>query len=405
VTSATAPFRAPARVCRRPWRLYNGTGTSASRGPLRRDEAGERRRLESRRASQTSGRFAFGREDSRRCERDKSREQGLRIRAADVVSDPASSRRQWSRLADVPVPVVESPWLRHTLAGRDGAVALVTIKPSPGPDALNSQTIDELRRVILDLKRDESVSRRGATGAGEKASSRRRISMSSRSRRRPADAITRSPASMSSTWSNTGEAGDCGHQKKTATRSAAAASWRWRARCGWPDSAGRPAEIALASSLATADAAPAATRRQGRALEIILTGTAVTAEEAAPDRSGQSRVSRRGVDGRSRKLAHQLRRAAPIATRYIISAVIRGLKMPFADASVYRSDRCSGWSHRLTICARARRLFSRNASRSSKANRSRGFGGFGGFGRFGRFWSAPSLAELRMVRRAEAGRL
>src|SRR5690349_3486829 len=55
------------------------------------------------------------------------------------------------------------------LLERDGAVALVTINRPQVLNALNSLTIDELRRVILDLKRDATVRAVVLTGAGEKA--------------------------------------------------------------------------------------------------------------------------------------------------------------------------------------------------------------------------------------------
>src|SRR6266853_1286934 len=55
------------------------------------------------------------------------------------------------------------------LLERDGAVALVTINRPHVLNALNSQTLDDLRRAILDLKQDESVRVVVLTGAGEKA--------------------------------------------------------------------------------------------------------------------------------------------------------------------------------------------------------------------------------------------
>ena len=57
----------------------------------------------------------------------------------------------------------------NLLLERDGAVAIVTINRPTVLNALNTQTIDELRRAILDLKRDESVRAIVLTGAGEKS--------------------------------------------------------------------------------------------------------------------------------------------------------------------------------------------------------------------------------------------
>jgi len=57
----------------------------------------------------------------------------------------------------------------NLLLERDDAVALVTINRPQVLNALNMATLDELRRVILDLKRDDSVRAIILTGAGEKA--------------------------------------------------------------------------------------------------------------------------------------------------------------------------------------------------------------------------------------------
>src|SRR6188474_280072 len=57
----------------------------------------------------------------------------------------------------------------NLLLERDDAVALVTINRPQVLNALNLATLDELRRVILDLKRDDSVRAVILTGSGEKA--------------------------------------------------------------------------------------------------------------------------------------------------------------------------------------------------------------------------------------------
>jgi enoyl-CoA hydratase len=57
----------------------------------------------------------------------------------------------------------------NLLLERDGAVAVVTINRPKVLNALNSQTVDELRRVMLDMKRDDGVRAIVLTGAGEKA--------------------------------------------------------------------------------------------------------------------------------------------------------------------------------------------------------------------------------------------
>src|SRR5499427_218387 len=55
------------------------------------------------------------------------------------------------------------------LLERDGATAIVTINRPKVLNALNAQTLDELRRVVLELKQDAGVRVVILTGAGEKA--------------------------------------------------------------------------------------------------------------------------------------------------------------------------------------------------------------------------------------------
>ena len=57
----------------------------------------------------------------------------------------------------------------NLLVERDGAVAVVTINRPRVLNALNTQTLDELRRVVLDLKQDDGVRAIIVTGAGDKA--------------------------------------------------------------------------------------------------------------------------------------------------------------------------------------------------------------------------------------------
>ena len=57
----------------------------------------------------------------------------------------------------------------NLLVDRDGPVALITINRPRVLNALNSATLDELRRVVLELKQDDGVRAIVVTGAGEKA--------------------------------------------------------------------------------------------------------------------------------------------------------------------------------------------------------------------------------------------
>src|SRR5262245_21968565 len=57
----------------------------------------------------------------------------------------------------------------NLLLERDGAIALVTINRPQVLNALNAQTLDELRRAALELKHDDSVRVVILTGAGAKS--------------------------------------------------------------------------------------------------------------------------------------------------------------------------------------------------------------------------------------------
>src|SRR2546426_7522832 len=57
----------------------------------------------------------------------------------------------------------------NLLLERDGAVAIVTINRPNVLNALNSHTVDELRRLMLELKQDAAVGAIVLTGAGGKA--------------------------------------------------------------------------------------------------------------------------------------------------------------------------------------------------------------------------------------------
>ena len=57
----------------------------------------------------------------------------------------------------------------NLLVARDGAVATVTVNRPNVLNALNAQTVDELRRAALALKVDPAVRVVVFTGAGEKS--------------------------------------------------------------------------------------------------------------------------------------------------------------------------------------------------------------------------------------------
>jgi len=76
---------------------------------------------------------------------------------------------------------------------------------------------------------------------------------------------------------------------------------------------------------------------RGRALEWLLTGDQITAQEAYRLGLVNRVVPAADVMAESRKLATTLATKAPIAARYIIEAVNKGLQMSFADGQVFEA--------------------------------------------------------------------
>src|SRR3954464_828345 len=226
----------------------------------------------------------------------------------------------------------------NLLLERDGAVAILTINRPKVLNALNAQTLDELRRAILELKGDDSVRVVVLTGAGEKSF----VAGADIN-----ELATQTPVSGREHAMSGQHILDL---IEYMGKPVIAAINGYALGGGW--------ELAMACTIRlAADTAKlgqpeinlglipgyAGTQRlsrlvgRGRALELLLTGDQISAQEAY--RLGLVNRVFPGAElmAEATKLASALASKAPVAVRYILDAVNQGLEMPFAEAQVFEA--------------------------------------------------------------------
>jgi enoyl-CoA hydratase len=226
----------------------------------------------------------------------------------------------------------------NLLIERDEATAIVTINRPKVLNALNSQTLDELRRAILEIKQDEGVRVVILTGAGEKsfvagADINELAVQTPTGGREHAlagqhvfDLIENLGKPVIAAINGFALGGGCELAMACTLRLAADS-----ARLGQPEIA-----LGLIPGYAGTQRLPRLVGK-GKAMEMILTGAPIAADEAQRIGLVNRVVPAAELMAEARKLAGQLAKSAPIAMRYIINAVNKGAEMPFAEACQYEA--------------------------------------------------------------------
>ena len=218
----------------------------------------------------------------------------------------------------------------NLLLERDGAAAVVTINRPQVLNALNSSTIDELRRVILELKHDASVRAVIITGAGEKAFVAG-ADINELAVQRPAqgkehalrgqhvfDLIENMGKPVIAAINGYALGGGCELALACTLRVAADT-----ARLGQPE-----VNLGIIPGYGGTQRLSRLVGK-GVALDLLLSGRHVTADEAFRIGLVNRVVAASELMNAARQLASELADKAPLAVQYIIEVVNRGLEISF----------------------------------------------------------------------------
>ena len=221
----------------------------------------------------------------------------------------------------------------NLLLDRDGNVVVITVNRPQVLNALNSQTIDELRQAIVQLKHDSSVRAVIITGAGEKAfvagadigelAVQSPVQGKEHAQRgqHAFDLVENMGKPVIAAINGYALGGGCELAMACTLRLAADT-----ARLGQPEvnlgiTPGYGGTQRLARLVG-----------KGVALELLLTGRHVKADEALRIGLVNRVVPAAELLTQAKALARELAAKAPIAVQYIIEAVQRGLDQPFDKA-------------------------------------------------------------------------
>lgn len=226
----------------------------------------------------------------------------------------------------------------NLIVEQDGGVLVVTINRPKVLNALNAATMAELGVVFDDAATNDAVRAIVLTGAGEKsfvagadinelatqtpASGREHA----RQGQRVFDRIERLGKPVIAAVNGFALGGGCELAMSCTLRLAAE-----HAKFGQPE-----INLGLIPGFAGTQRLPRLIGR-GRAQELLLTGDMIGADEAYRIGLVNKVYPAASLVDEAKKLAHTLAAKAPVAVRYILDAVARGLDMPFAEAAEHEA--------------------------------------------------------------------
>ncbi|MBI4265612.1 MAG: enoyl-CoA hydratase/isomerase family protein [Acidobacteria bacterium] len=229
----------------------------------------------------------------------------------------------------------------NLLLERDGPTAVLTINRPRVLNALNTSTLDELRRAVLDLEHDSAVRVVLLTGAGDKAFAAG-ADINELATLRPVDGKehARRGQHVFDLIANLGKpviAAINGYALGGGCELALACTLRLAAdtaRLGQPE-----IHLGLIPGYAGTQRLPRLVGK-GVALDLLLTGRQIAADEALRIGLVNRVVPAADLMAESRALAADLAARPPVAAQYILEAVNRGLELPldagqFLEATLF----------------------------------------------------------------------
>ena len=226
----------------------------------------------------------------------------------------------------------------NLLIERDEAALIITLSRPAALNALNAQTLTELSSAIDDAAADDSVRVIVLTGAGEKSfvagadikelAVQTPVAGRDHARKGQAlfDRIERLGKPVIAAINGFALGGGCELAMACTLRLAADT-----AKFGQPE-----INLGLIPGYAGTQRLARLVGR-GRALELLLTGNQISADEAYRIGLVNRVIPAAQLMTETKALAKALAAKAPVAARYIIEAVAGGLDMRFADAQDYEA--------------------------------------------------------------------